>query len=93
MNSTEKVCFDEIGVPVMQYAIFGNITCDVPAQGACSSCGVNATGLQPTFLLNNDYYSMESASDWEEQVFIANIKSFNHLVGYNDDLSSDQEYN
>lgn len=73
----------------MQYAVFGNITCDTPSQGTCSSCGVNATGLQPTFLLNNDYYSMESAAEWEEKVFIANVKSFNHIVGYNDEIHDD----
>lgn len=32
---------------------------------------------------------MESAAEWEEKVFIANVKSFNHIVGYNDDLADD----
>ena len=36
---------------------------------------------------------METAADWEEYVFIANIKSFNHVFGYNDDIKDDQEYN
>jgi hypothetical protein len=27
--------------------------------------------------------------EWEEKVFIANIKSFNHIVGYHDELKPD----
>ena len=44
-DSSSRVCVDEIGVPVMQYAVFGNTSCDIPAVGVCSACGVNATGL------------------------------------------------
>lgn len=74
----------------MQFAIFGNTTCESAAtQEPCAACRLDASGLQVTFLLNNDYYSMETASDWEEKIFIANVKSFNHLFGYKDDLKSD----
>jgi Niemann-Pick C1 protein len=29
-DATERVCFDKIGVPVMQFTIFGGLKCEVP---------------------------------------------------------------
>ncbi len=77
----------------MQFAIFGNITCEDGSGTGCDPCVVDATGLQATFLLNKNSYSFETAQQWEEQVFIANIKTFNTLSGYNTDIKDDQSYN
>lgn len=35
LTTNTKVCFDSIGVPVMQYAIFGNISC---SSGESTDC-------------------------------------------------------
>jgi hypothetical protein len=83
-DAAERVCFDQIGVPVMQFAIFGNITCLGDSGGTCDPCNVSAGGLQGTFLLNKNSYSFETAQQWEDEVFIANI---------NDDLKEDMVYN
>lgn len=73
----------------MQFAVFGNITCDEESDVPCSSCMINATGLQPTFLLYKDSYSQSTAEEWEEKVFIANIKSFNKMFDYHADIKDD----
>ena len=89
------MCFDRIGVPVMQDAVFGGLSCVVPKKNECSECLVKASGLQVTFLLLNNLYSTGTAEDWEKNVFIRNIKSFNHAMGndYHIDLDKGQEYN
>lgn len=47
-----------------------------------------------TFLLNNNDYSNPAAVEWELQVFIKNIKTFNHAVGYQDELPNGlEDYN
>jgi Niemann-Pick C1 protein len=80
-DSTERVCFDKIGVPVMQFTIFGGLTCETPKKNDCSDCIVDASGLQTTFLLYNNDYSLINAEAWERDVFIRNIKSFNVAMG------------
>jgi len=44
-NATERICFDRIGVPVMQFTIFGGVSCQEPKKNECSECGVDASGL------------------------------------------------
>lgn len=44
-NATERVCFDEIGVPVMQFSILGKQRCVEPKENECSACGVVASAL------------------------------------------------
>ena len=44
-GQTTRVCFDRIGSPVLDFAIFGNITCQVPKESDCSSCIVETPGL------------------------------------------------
>jgi hypothetical protein len=39
-NAKERVCFDKIGVPVMQYTIFGKLACQGEKQSTCSLCRV-----------------------------------------------------
>lgn len=34
-----------------------------------------------TYLLNKNAFSLASAEEWERQVFIRNIKSFNYALG------------
>lgn len=78
----------------MQYTIFGKLRCDNgEQQSVCSLCGVEASALQATFLLNNNEYQFESANEWEKQVFISNIKTFNKVFGYNSELLEGTQYN
>lgn len=91
-GGTERVCFDKIGVPVMQFTIFGKLSCE-GVMSACTACKVKAGGLQTTFLLNNNAYQYSSANEWEKQAFIANIKSFNYVFGYDSPLMEGQHYN
>lgn len=86
-DATERVCFDRIGVPVLQYAIFGGLSCVVEKKNDCSECLVKASGLQATFLLYNNDYTSGTAEAWERDVFIRNIRSFNKALenGYHDD--------
>jgi Niemann-Pick C1 protein len=53
-NATERVCFDQIGVPVMPFTILGRQRCVTPKENECSACGVKASALQSAFLLNNN---------------------------------------
>jgi len=96
-NATERVCFDRIGVPVLQFAIFGGLSCVVEKKNDCSECLVKASGLQVTFLLYNNDYSTGTAEAWERDVFIRNVHSFNKALGngYHDELVPDinQQYN
>jgi hypothetical protein len=43
--------------------------------------------------LNNNFYQFESANEWEKQAFIANVKSFNKVWGYDSPLVEGQAYN
>jgi hypothetical protein len=40
-----------------------------------------ASALQTAVLLNNNDFQFESAGQWEKQVFIVNLKTFNKVVG------------
>lgn len=44
-DTTDRVCFDRIGVPVLQFAIFGGLSCMEPRKNECSQCAVKAPGL------------------------------------------------
>ena len=44
-------------------------------------------------MLNNNQYQFESADEWEKQIFIGNIKTFNKVFDYNADLLDGMEYN
>lgn len=39
--------------------------------------------MQFTFLLNNNKFSLNTAEEWERQVFIRNVKTFNYALGNN----------
>lgn len=91
-DQTERTCFDRIGTPVLTYAVFGGLSCEPGTSGACAACKIDASGLQLTFLLNNNAYSNGVAEEWERQVFIRNIKSFNHAItGYNDAMDNEMD--
>lgn len=94
-DATERVCFDRIGVPVLQYAIFGGLSCVVEKKNDCSECLVKASGLQATFLLYNNDYTSGTAEAWERDVFIRNIRSFNKALGngYHDEPYQDVPLN
>lgn len=94
-DATERVCFDRIGTPVMQFAIFGKLKCATPKKNECSSCLLDASGLQVTFLLYNNDYSLATAEAWEKEVFIRNVKSFNKAMGkdYHTELDDGEKYN
>lgn len=44
-------------------------------------------------MLNKNDYSLASAEEWERQVFIRNIKSFNYALGndYHTDMTGPEE--
>lgn len=46
-----------------------------------------------TYLLNKNAFSLASAEEWERQVFIRNIKSFNYALGndYHTDMTGPME--
>jgi Niemann-Pick C1 protein len=44
-NAKERVCFDQIGVPVMPYTILGKQDCVEPKTDECSACGLKAGAL------------------------------------------------
>lgn len=92
-NQTERTCFDAIGTPVLTYAVFGGITCEEGTDAPCEACLIDASGLQITYLLNKNDYSLASAEEWERQVFINNIKSFNYALGndYHTDMTGPEE--
>jgi len=95
VGTTERVCFDSIGVPVMQFTIFGKLGCVVPKKNDCSSCAVTAAGLQLAVLLYKNDYSNDNAMTWEKLVFERNIKTFNKVMGqnYHTDLDDGIMYN
>lgn len=92
-DQTERTCFDEIGTPVLTYAVFGGIECEEGTSGLCEACLIDASGMQQTYLLNKNDYSLASAEEWERQVFIRNFKSFNYAIGndYHTDMTGPME--
>jgi len=78
---------------VLTYAVFGGISCEAGTDAACEACLIDASGLQITYLLNKNDYSLASAEEWERQVFIRNIKSFNYALGndYHTDMTGPEE--
>ena len=85
-NDDGRVCFDSIGVPVQVTAIFGGTTCVEDNTYPCAPCLIDASAYMVSFLLENNDYSNPTAVEWEQQVFIKNIKTFNHVVNYKDEL-------
>jgi len=49
--------------------------------------------MQFTFLLNNNKFSLNTAEEWERQVFIRNVKTFNYALGndYHTDMDGPME--
>ena len=88
----QRACFDSIGSPVLTFAIFGDTTCQNEAT-ECDQCIIDAGGMQFTFLLNHNAYSQYTAEEWERQVFIRNVKSFNKAMdnGYHTDMTGPEE--
>lgn len=80
VGTTDRVCFDSIGVPVMQFTIFGKLGCVEAKKNDCSSCEVKAAGLQVTVLLYKNDFSNSNAMEWEKEVFERNIKTFNKVM-------------
>ena len=87
-----RACFDSIGTPVLTFAIFGDTMCQNEAT-ECDQCILNAGGMQFTMLLNHNEYSQFTAEEWERQVFIRNVKSFNYALGngYHTDMDGPME--
>ena len=59
----------------------------------CDQCEIEAGGMQFTFLLNHNAYSAYTAEEWEKQVYIRNVKSFNYALGngYHTDMDGPEE--
>ena len=87
-----KACFDQMGTPVLTYAVFGDTQCQNEVS-ECESCILDAGGLQFTFLLSHNEYSLVTSEEWERQVFIRNVKSFNYALGngYHIDMDGPME--
>lgn len=81
-----------MGTPVLTYAVFGDTHCTNKAS-ECEQCNLDAGGMQFTFLLNHNEYSLVTAEEWERQVFIRNVKSFNYAVNntYHIDMDGPME--
>lgn len=81
-----------MGTPVLTYAVFGDTHCTNVAS-ECDQCNLDAGGMQFTYLLNHNEYSLVTAENWESQVFIRNVKTFNYALGngYHTDLSGPLE--
>ena len=77
---------------MLTFAVFGDSTCENEAT-ECAACILDAGGMQMTFLLNNNEYSLETAEAWEAQVFIRNFHSFNYALGndYHTDMTGPVE--
>lgn len=88
----DRACFDSIGTPVLTFAIFGDTSCQNVAT-ECDQCILDAGGMQFTFLLSHNEYSQVTAEEWERQVFIRNVKSFNKALdnGYHTDMDGPME--
>jgi len=54
---------------------------------------LDAGGMQFTFLLSHNEYSLVTAEEWERQVFIRNVKSFNKALDndYHTDMTGPME--
>ena len=78
---------------MLTYAVFGQQTCSNVLTSTCDTCDILASGLQLTFLLNNNKYSLDTAEEWERQVFIRNFRSFNYAIGndYHTDMDGPEE--
>ena len=88
-----RACFDSIGSPVLTFAIFGDTSCQGGEGNECSQCEVLAGGMQFTFLLQHNEYSLETAEQWEAEVFIRNVKTFNWAMqnDYHTDMTGPVE--
>ena len=78
---------------MLTYAVFGGTSCEAGTEGKCEACRIDASGMQLTFLLNQNNYSQETAEAWEAKVYIRNWKSFNKALdnGYHTDLDGPTE--
>ncbi len=70
----------------MKFAIFGGLQCLGNDHSACAACTVKASAFLINFLLNENAYSDETSREWEKNIFIRSIKTFNHMFGYQDSL-------
>lgn len=43
--------------------------------------------------MNNNEFQFETASEWEKQIYIGNIKTFNKLFDYSSELPDGVGYN
>jgi Niemann-Pick C1 protein len=93
-DQSGRICFDRTGVPVQVSAIFGGTTCIKDNSQPCAPCRIDASAYMVTFLLNNNEYSNPIAEQWEKDVFIRNVKTFNLFAEYHTELPSGvEDYN
>jgi Niemann-Pick C1 protein len=85
-DQSGRICFDRTGVPVQVSAIFGGTTCIKDNSQPCAPCRIDASAYMVTFLLNNNEYSNPIAEQWEKDVFIRNVKTFNLFAKYHTEL-------
>jgi hypothetical protein len=67
-------------------AVFGGTVCNKDDSVPCAPCRLDASAFMMSFLLNNNEYSNPTAIQWEMDVLIKNIKSFNYVSKYQHEL-------
>ena len=93
-DQTGRIWFDRIVVPVKVNALFGGTTWVKDNSQQWAPWRIDASTFIVTFLLNNNEYSNPIAQQWEKEVFIKNIKTFNRFANYRTDLlEGADEYN
>lgn len=44
-DATTRICFDQIGTPVLAFAVFGGTTCEAGTSGECAACKIDASAF------------------------------------------------
>jgi hypothetical protein len=75
-------------------SVFGGTVCVKDDSVPCAPCRIDASAFMLTILLNNNDYSNPTAVEWEMEVLIKNIKSFNYVAKYQETLPAQlKDYN
>ena len=77
-------CSDKNGIPVMQNVVLGGIQCQYNIKGALGKqCVPKAKALMVTYLLNNDLFTFDAASQWEKEVYLDTINKYQSIFNTN----------
>ena len=83
-DNNKLPCSDKNGIPVMQKVVLGGISCEYNIKGALGDqCVPKAKALMATYLLNNDLFTTDAASQWEKEVYLATIQKHQPIFNQN----------